>query len=84
MAEKPCADTQVPAQLVGWQLHGSGGGNLVDVGLAVAPQMSSARALPAPGKGLAEGNHLALLLFMPLSWHCFGRPVALISCLCLA
>ena len=52
---------------LGWQLHVSGGGNLVGAGLAVALLLSLARALPGgparvlpwravvPGKGLAGG-----------------------------
>ena len=46
---------QVPSKLVGWQLHGSGGGNLAGVGLAVAPRMSSARALSGPRQGFCRG-----------------------------
>ena len=44
---------------LGWQLHVSGGGSLVDVGLAVALPASLARALPGcvvvPGKDLVGG-----------------------------
>ena len=52
---------------LGWQLHANGGGVLVDAGLAVAPLVSSERALPrarqgscrdiavVPGKDLAGG-----------------------------
>ena len=42
------AATQVPAQLVGRQLHACGGGGLVSVGLMVALQVSLVRALPGP------------------------------------
>ena len=40
---------------MGWQLHGSDGGNLAGVGLAVATRMSSARALLGPREGSYHG-----------------------------
>ena len=40
---------------MGWQLHGSGGGDLAGVGLAVAPRMPSARALLGPRQGSCHG-----------------------------
>ena len=39
----------------GWQLHANGGGVLVDAGLAVAPLMSLARALPGVRQGSCRG-----------------------------
>ena len=45
---------------LGWQLYGNGGGVLADVGLAVAPQVSSARVLPGhrgrPRQGSCRGS----------------------------
>ena len=41
--------------MVGWQLYGNGGGVLEDVGLAVAPQVSSAMALLRPRQGSCRG-----------------------------
>ena len=55
LAWKPRVATQVPAQLVGLELHANGGGVLVDGGLAVAPLMSSTRALPGARQGSCRG-----------------------------
>ena len=41
---------------LGWQLYGNGGGVLADVGLAVAPQVSSSRVLPGPRQGSCRGT----------------------------
>ena len=45
---------------LGWQLYGNGDGVLADVGLAVAPQVSSARVLPGhrgrPRQGSCRGS----------------------------
>ena len=45
----------MPAYLVGWQLHGSGSGNLAGVGPAMALRMSLARGLPGPRQGSCRG-----------------------------
>ena len=59
---------------MGWQLHGNGGGALADVGLAVAPRMSSARVLPGPRQGcrgivVVPGKRLAGVLVGILGKH---------------
>ena len=59
--------------MVGWQLHGNGGGVLADVGLAAALRKSLARVLleprqrycrgvvGVPGKGLCWGGLVGIL-----------------------
>ena len=56
-----------------WQLHGSGGGVLVGVGLAAAPQASSSRALPGARQGSSRGTAVVVLRTAPCAATIFPK-----------